>query len=179
LTALSKSWLLTAEQLAGSQQRDLEFLTTVDVAVIHYHFARLLQEIGKTFSIHWRVIATAIAFFRRFYYKCAFVLADPQLIAPTYVCNSCSISPAFLFTYSCLHIAGKIEEAGIPHSKLANVLKRYRLPGKRKSGASIHTSCTLTTLQNCRTRWLMCSAVSSTCSICCSLTSSSFIHTDP
>eukprot|EP01119_Soliformovum_irregulare_P023542 TRINITY_DN8231_c0_g2_i1.p1 TRINITY_DN8231_c0_g2~~TRINITY_DN8231_c0_g2_i1.p1 ORF type:complete len:269 (+),score=28.48 TRINITY_DN8231_c0_g2_i1:14-820(+) len=97
-------WMLTKEQINQSHSRDRPELklTTEDVRRITNHFVNQIQGLAKKFTwndqqqqkgLRQRVVATAIVYFRRFYFKYNFVEFCPKLTAPT-----------------CLYIASKVEE---------------------------------------------------------------------
>ncbi|KAJ4458587.1 putative g1/s-specific cyclin c [Paratrimastix pyriformis] len=107
--ALCRCWENDLYVLSGSSGKDLQYLTPNELKALHASYAHFLQQVGKSFSLHWRVVATAIVYFKRFYVNNSFMMIDPLLVAPT-----------------CLYIAGKIEETGMSHTRLSQILKKMK-----------------------------------------------------
>ena len=97
-----RQWLFDKEDMLLGRQGDLQKLTSEEYQKVHIFFGQLIQAIGEELKVRQQVIATAIIYFKRFYYKYSLKDIDPLLLCP-----------------SCLFLASKVEEVGAsPNSRL-------------------------------------------------------------
>jgi cyclin C len=82
--------------------RDRETLTAREVHVLRVYFCAQIRELCRRIPLRPRVVATACAYFRRFYLDTSFGAADPVLVAPT-----------------CVYLAAKVEECTTQVKKVA------------------------------------------------------------
>lgn len=84
-------------------------LTPEDVKIIKIHMSSYIQNLAQCVKVRQRVVATAIAYFRRVYTRHSFCEYDPRLVAPT-----------------CLYLASKAEESTVPARLLIFHMKKIR-----------------------------------------------------
>lgn len=87
---------------------DLEHgLTEEDVKVVKIGMSLYIRYLAHQAKVRQRVVATAIAYFRRIYKRKSFAEFDPCLVAPT-----------------CLYLASKAEESTVPAKHLLFFMKK-------------------------------------------------------
>lgn len=84
-------------------------MTPEDVKIIKIHMSEYIQNLAQLIKVRQRVVATAIAYFRRVYTRKSFVEYDPRLVAPT-----------------CLYLASKAEESTVQAKALIIYMKKTR-----------------------------------------------------
>lgn len=80
-----------------------------DAKIIKIHMSEYIQSLAQHVKVRQRVVATAIAYFRRVYTRKSFVEYDPRLVAPT-----------------CLYLASKAEESTVQAKLLIFYMKKAR-----------------------------------------------------
>jgi len=106
------SWIFTKEQLVQSGHKKDKVETKLgedEIRRVMVHYSIQIQALGKKLSLRQRAIATAIVYFRRFYFKNNFIEFCPRLIAPT-----------------CLYISSKAEECStqVPAYRFEKEMKK-------------------------------------------------------
>nr|XP_024363487.1 cyclin-C1-1-like isoform X1 [Physcomitrium patens] len=102
--------LLDQEEVSQVAQIDAERgLTPEDVKLMKIQFSSYIKTIGGHAKVRQRVVATAIAYFRRIYTRKSFSEFDPRLVAPT-----------------CLYLASKAEESTVQAKILVFYSKKIR-----------------------------------------------------
>lgn len=84
-------------------------LTPEDIKIIKIHMSSYIQTLAQQAKVRQRVVATAIAYFRRVYTRKSFFEYDPRLVAPT-----------------CLYLASKAEESTVQAKLLIFHMKKIR-----------------------------------------------------
>ncbi|KAL1528820.1 hypothetical protein AB1Y20_010143 [Prymnesium parvum] len=79
----SAHWLLSPAEVAEADMRHSFSADPVDVFKAKLLYTQYLTALGRRARVRQRAVATAIVYFRRFYYKYSFLEHDPLLIAPT------------------------------------------------------------------------------------------------
>jgi cyclin C len=95
-----------SQVLPADQERGF---TPEDVKLIKIQFSSYIKSLGGHAKVRQRVIATAIAYFRRVYTRKSFSEYDPYLVAPT-----------------CLYLASKAEESTVQAKLLVFYMKKIR-----------------------------------------------------
>ncbi|XP_024362788.1 cyclin-C1-1 isoform X3 [Physcomitrium patens] len=102
--------LLDQEEVSHVAQTDAERgLTPEDVKLMKIQFSAYIKLLGYHAKVRQRVVATAIAYFRRIYTRKSFSEFDPRLVAPT-----------------CLYLASKAEESTVQAKLLVFCTKKIR-----------------------------------------------------
>ncbi|KAJ7539413.1 hypothetical protein O6H91_11G091400 [Diphasiastrum complanatum] len=83
-------------------------LTTEDAKIIKVHLSNYIRKLAQHAKVRQRVVATAIAYFRRIYTRKSFSEYDPRLVAPT-----------------CLYLASKAEESTVQAKLLHYYMKNF------------------------------------------------------
>jgi cyclin C len=107
-----QQWLLDKQELELERLKDRKSLSNEDIQKLFIFYTNFIQTVGESLKFRQQIIATAIVFFRRFYSRNSFGDVDPVLLGPT-----------------CLYLASKVEEYGVPPSMkftstVANVIKQ-------------------------------------------------------
>lgn len=79
----AQSWLLTPQDVSDSEVRHSFGTVPLDVCKAKLLYSQYISTLGRRARVRQRAIATAIVYFRRFYYRFSFLEHDPLLIAPT------------------------------------------------------------------------------------------------
>jgi cyclin C len=104
--------LLDQDEVSKVAQADSDRgFTPEDVKLMKIQFSSYIKTIGSHAKVRQRVVATAIAYFRRIYTRKSFSEFDPRLVAPT-----------------CLYLASKAEESTVQAKLLVFYIKKVR-PG--------------------------------------------------
>lgn len=82
-------------------------LTEEDVKIVKIGMSQYIKSLAQQAKVRHRVVATAIAYFRRIYTRKSFAEFDPCLVAPT-----------------CLYLASKAEESTVPAKHLSFYMKK-------------------------------------------------------
>eukprot|EP00850_Spirogloea_muscicola_P005397 SM000024S07859 [mRNA] locus=s24:1065588:1068119:+ [translate_table: standard] len=82
-------------------------LTPEDVRLVKINMAQCIKVLAQQAKVRQRVVATAIVYFRRVYYRKSFADYDPRLVAP-----------------SCLYLASKAEESCVQAKVLVFYMKK-------------------------------------------------------
>lgn len=82
-------------------------LTEEDVKIVKIGMSQYIKCLAQYAKVRHRVVATAIAYFRRTYTRKSFAEFDPRLVAPT-----------------CLYLASKAEESTVPAKHLIFFMKK-------------------------------------------------------
>lgn len=85
-------------------------MTPEDAKIIKIHMSLYIQSLAQQVKVRQRVVATAIAYFRRVYTRKSFFEYDPRLVAPT-----------------CLYLASKAEESTVQAKLIIFHMKRTRV----------------------------------------------------
>ncbi|GJQ87404.1 CycC [Trypoxylus dichotomus] len=97
-----QQWILDKQDLLRERHFDLSILTEDEYQKLHIFFADFIQGLGEQMKVRQQVVGTATVYFKRFYVRNSFKCIDPLLLAPT-----------------CIFLASKVEEFGVPsNSKL-------------------------------------------------------------
>lgn len=100
--------LLDVEDIAKVLPADRELgLTVEDTKILKNHCALNIKVLAQQAKVRQRVVATAIAYFRRIYVKKAYSEYDPRLVAPC-----------------CLYLAAKAEECTVQAKVLVFYMKK-------------------------------------------------------
>ncbi|KAL2650494.1 hypothetical protein R1flu_018622 [Riccia fluitans] len=100
--------LLDADEVGHVLPADQERgLTPEDVKLIKIHLSTYIKLLAQNTKVRQRVVATAIAYFRRVYTRKSFSEFDPRLVAPT-----------------CLYLASKAEESTVQAKLLVFYMKK-------------------------------------------------------
>lgn len=92
-----QQWILDKQEIELERQRDRKVISNDEIQKLYIFYANFMQTLGETLKFRQQIIATAIVYFKRFYAKNSFSDVDPVLLAPT-----------------CLCLASKVEEYGVP-----------------------------------------------------------------
>ncbi|KAH7299362.1 hypothetical protein KP509_24G007600 [Ceratopteris richardii] len=113
----SSQWkLLDQEEVGHLSPADQEIgMTSEDAKIIKIHMTDYIKTLAQQVKVRQRVVATAIAYFRRVYTRKSFVEYDPCLVAPT-----------------CLYLASKAEESTVQAKLLIYYMKRTRAVPQEK-----------------------------------------------
>ncbi|EFJ10868.1 hypothetical protein SELMODRAFT_173060 [Selaginella moellendorffii] len=100
--------LLEQEEISVVSNDDRDRgLTQEDVKIIKIYFSSYIKKLAQRAKVRQRVVATAIAYFRRVYTRKSFSEYDPRLVAPT-----------------CLYLASKAEESTVQAKLLIFYMKQ-------------------------------------------------------
>jgi len=103
--------LLDQEEVSQVAAADQERgFTPEDVKLLKNQFSHYIKVLGSHTKVRQRVVATAIAYFRRIYTRKSFSEYDPRLVAPT-----------------CLYLASKAEESTVQAKLLVFYMKKIRM----------------------------------------------------
>ncbi|CAM6098657.1 unnamed protein product [Calypogeia fissa] len=100
--------LLDADEVGHVLPADQERgFTAEDLKLIKIHLSSYIRHLAQNVKVRQRVVATAIAYFRRIYTRKSFTEYDPRLVAPT-----------------CLYLASKAEESTVQAKLLVFYMKK-------------------------------------------------------
>ncbi|KAI5060074.1 hypothetical protein GOP47_0024494 [Adiantum capillus-veneris] len=107
----SSQWkLLEQDEIGHVFPADQENgISPEDAKIIKIHMSEYIQSLAHQVKVRQRVVATAIAYFRRVYTRKSFVEYDPRLVAPT-----------------CLYLASKAEESTVQAKLLIFYMKKTK-----------------------------------------------------
>ncbi|ERN10068.1 hypothetical protein AMTRI_Chr06g195010 [Amborella trichopoda] len=107
-TSSHSKQLLDQEEVDTVQPADKDKgITLDDLRVVKLHMTNHIARLAQQVKVRQRVIATAVAYFRRVYTRRSMTEYDPCLVAPT-----------------CLYLASKAEESTVPAKLLVFWLKK-------------------------------------------------------